>query len=103
MKGMLHIVNKSPSERPALASCLRIASAGDSVLLIEDGAYAAAVNSGFGKQLQAKRMDLDLYVLAPDLQARGLHNDQLIKGIVVIDYAGFVDLVADHRTNQSWL
>ena len=31
---MLHIVNKSPQERPSLDSCLRIAEQGGSILLI---------------------------------------------------------------------
>ena len=37
---MLHIVNKSPLERPALDACLRIAEPG-AILLIEDAVYAA--------------------------------------------------------------
>ena len=38
---MLHIVNKSPYERNALESCLRLAQPGSALLLIEDGVYAA--------------------------------------------------------------
>ena len=37
---MLHIVNKSPYEKSALASCLAHATKGSAVLLIEDGVYA---------------------------------------------------------------
>jgi len=103
MSNMLHIVNKSPSERPALASCLRLAVAGNSVLLIEDGVYAALASSSSSEQLQARGGELKLYVLEADLQARGLQDDELIPGIELIDYAGFVDLVAGHTVNQSWL
>jgi tRNA 2-thiouridine synthesizing protein B len=42
MKKMLHTVNKSPFEHSALDTCLRYAREGASVLLIEDGVYAAA-------------------------------------------------------------
>lgn len=100
---MLHIVNKSSSERSALASCLRVAIAGSSVLLIEDGVYAALQDSTWSEQLGAHSGELKLYVLEPDLNARGLLQDDLIPGFEIIDYAGFVDLVTDHATNQSWL
>ena len=103
MSGMLHIVNKSPSERPALVSCLRVAAAGSSVLLIEDGVYAALASPTCNQQLKACSDNLNLFVLGADLQARGLLNDELIQGFQIIDYAGFVDLVTEHPLNQSWL
>ncbi len=37
---MLHIVNKSPLERVAFESALRMAKPGATILLIEDGIYA---------------------------------------------------------------
>jgi tRNA 2-thiouridine synthesizing protein B len=40
--------------------------------------------------------------LKPDLDARAL-GDRVIEGIATVDYAGFVDLVAEHRNCQSWL
>lgn len=94
---MLHIVNKSPNERNALASCLRVAQAGQALLLIEDGVIAAT-----GQGLGDAASRLKVYALAPDLAARGLAA-KLAPGITAIDYAGFVDLVAEHSTSQSWL
>ncbi len=41
MNTMLHLVNKSPFERNALDSCLRVAKPGASIMLLEDGVYAA--------------------------------------------------------------
>ena len=41
MNTMLHLINKSPTDRNSLDSCLRLAEAGSSVLLLEDGVYAA--------------------------------------------------------------
>jgi tRNA 2-thiouridine synthesizing protein B len=38
---MLHTVNKSPTDRNSLESCIRLAKKGGSVLLIEDGVYGA--------------------------------------------------------------
>ncbi len=41
-------------------------------------------------------------VLGPDVQARGIEG-KLADGIKVVDYDGFVDLVAEHDTVQAWL
>jgi tRNA 2-thiouridine synthesizing protein B len=46
---------------------------------------------------------LSFYVLGPDLKARGISEDKVIDGIKVVDYNGFVDLVTEHDTTQSWL
>jgi tRNA 2-thiouridine synthesizing protein B len=45
---------------------------------------------------------MPVYVLGPDLEARGLAQ-RVIDGVTVVDYAGFVQLVADHRNCQTWL
>ena len=99
---MLHIVNKSPGERQALASCLRMAQDGSAVLLIEDGVYAALQGSDGSAGLQAATARLKVYALKPDRDARGI-SSRVIEGVTTVDYTGFVDLVARHPTNQSWL
>ena len=103
MKTMLHIVNKSPTERSSLDSCLRLATPGNSVLLIEDGVYAALETSKISATLHERNQDIEFFVLEPDLQARGLSPEALNQAFKIIDYAGFVDLVAGHSVNQSWL
>ncbi len=97
---MLHIVNKSPSERTALASCLAHAAAGHALLLIEDAVYAAT--RGGAAALAAAPDGLKVYVLGPDLQARGLAGT-LADGVTAVDYKGFVELVAAQPRVQSWL
>lgn len=99
---MLHIVNKSPYEKSALDSCLRVAQPGSAVILIEDGVYAAARGGSAAGKLQSAAASLKLYVLAADVEARGL-KERVIDGVTLVDYAGFVELVASHPTNQSWL
>jgi len=47
--------------------------------------------------------DFTFYVLGPDVAARGLGDTPLIEGLTVVDYEGFVDLVAEHEVTQSWL
>jgi len=101
--GMLHIVNKSPFERNTLESCIRLASNGASLLLIEDGIYGAMNGSVKAQEIKDKTVNIKLYVLGPDLRARGMSEDQLIDGVSVVDYGGFVDLVTEHDKVQSWL
>ena len=99
---MLHIVNKSHTERNALASCLRLAKDGQALLLTEDGIYAATAAAAAASGIAAATGRLKVYALQPDVQARGMAG-KLAANITAIDYAGFVDLVAEHSTSQSWL
>lgn len=99
---MLHIVNKSPAHTRTLDSCLRIALPGHSVLLIEDAVYAAVPGHSAAAALHAACGKLNIYVLQPDLEARGMQG-ALAEGITTVDYGGFVDLVAAHSASQSWL
>jgi tRNA 2-thiouridine synthesizing protein B len=39
----------------------------------------------------------------PDFAARGMKAENLIDGIQGVDYAGFVDLVAEYKATQAWL
>jgi tRNA 2-thiouridine synthesizing protein B len=98
---MLHIVNKSPFERNTLDAVLRIAQSG-SLLLIEDGVYAATRGNAAEARLTAAMARLKVYALLPDLEARAV-ADRLIDSVTSVDYAGFVDLVAEHPSCQSWL
>ncbi len=99
---MLHIVNKSPLERSTLDSCLAAAQPGAALLLIEDGVYAATRGNAAEGKLRAALGRLEIYVLAPDLEARGMAQ-ALAPGVKPIDYAGFVELAAQHKNCQSWL
>ena len=99
---MLHIVNKSPYEKSSLASCLAHALKGSAVLLIEDAVYAATKGNSAEADIRRAMQELPVYALGPDLEARGVRAS-IVDGVQVVDYGGFVDLVAEHRTNQSWL
>lgn len=100
---MLHIVNKSPFERVAFESCLDHATAGDSILMIEDAAVGAVEGTVFADKVKAAMADKSVYVLGGDLTARGMNEGRIIDGVKVVDYAGFVDLTADNEKTQSWL
>lgn len=98
---MLHIINKSPLSNCSLDSCLRVATTG-SILLIEDAVYAATTGNAYESKLRESMAGLQVYVLKPDLEARGL-ADRLMDGVTPVDYAGFVELTVSNKNCQSWL
>jgi len=100
---ILHTVNKSPFEKNNLESCLRYAKSGSAILLIEDGIYAALAGTSFEKKVMTAMDELDVYCLAPDMKARGFSSANMIDGIKLVDYAGFVDLTVEYDKVQAWL
>ena len=44
-----------------------------------------------------------MYVLGPDLVARGLDKNSLINNIEIIDYQEFVKLAVENERIQNWL
>ena len=100
---VLHIVNKSPYDRNSLDACLRLAKADSSILLIEDGIYAVQKNSAAAEKMQQALNNHRVYALEPDLKARGISADNMLDGISLVDYDGFVQLTTEHDKLQSWL
>ncbi len=93
---ILHTINKS-LQHSAIESCLRVASNGSAIILIEDGVYGAVAPSPLEEVMDR----FELYVLEADAKARGI-NDKLIPGIKCVDYQGFVVLATECDSVQSW-
>lgn len=100
---MLHTVNKSPFEKNSLDSALRLAKDGSALLLIEDGVYAAMKGTAVEGKVRDAARRLKVFVLGPDLKARGLEESKVIDGVGVVDYGGFVDLAAENDKVQAWV
>ncbi len=100
---MLHTVNKSPFEKNSLETCLRLIENNSSLLLIEDAVYGALTNTNIEDKIVNAQSTITVYVLGPDLKARGLDKNSLITNIEIIDYKGFVKLVAENEQIQNWL
>lgn len=96
---MLHLINKSPFESMSLEDCLKYANKGASILLYEDGIYAAMPGTAFADRMSGVTSDYKVYVLKEDMQLRGV--DKVMDGITEVDYAGFVGLVEESKT-ASW-
>ena len=99
----LHTVNKSPFESNALTSCITHALDGSSILLFEDGVYGALAQGAFAENISESKSRCHLYVLGPDLKARGLDDSLLLSDMNVVDYVDFVRLAAEHDKVQAWL
>ncbi|MBC8520336.1 MAG: sulfurtransferase complex subunit TusB [Gammaproteobacteria bacterium] len=95
---MLHIVNKSPFEKDSFTSCMAHATDSSTVLLIEDGVYAALKGSSVEGDLSKAKV----VALQSDVAARGIEGN-LVEGVDLVDYADFVDLVANGDGVQSWV
>ena len=100
---MLHTVNKSPFERSNLDACLKRAAKGSAILLYEDAVYAAVAGTAVAERVAQAAQEHEIYVLAPDLQARGMMDATLVEGVRTVDYTGFVELVAAKGTTTAWL
>ena len=99
----LHTVNKSPFERSTLVSCLNHTVSGDKILMIDDGVISVRKGNAFEELVKSAQVNCALYVLAPDMAARGIAEGDLVDGVTPVDYNGFVDLVAECDRTQSWL
>ena len=60
-------------------------------------------NTNIEEKIINAQTNIKLYVLGPDLKARGLDKNSLITNIEIIDYKGFVKLVAENEKIQNWL
>jgi tRNA 2-thiouridine synthesizing protein B len=99
---LLHTVSKSPFERSNLDSCLKLAKPGSTVLLYEDGVIGAMQGTALAARIAEAAKNLKLCVLGPDLAARGLDAGNVVPGVAVVDYAGFVDLADQASAVQAW-
>ncbi len=99
----LNIVNKSPFEKRSLDQCLARINEGDALLLIEDATVVAASGTAYTEQLTSAGKSGALYVLQPDLEARGFADKPLVDGFNAVDYKGFVALAAEYDRVHSWL
>jgi len=97
---MLHTVNKSPFSSHSLDTALRFIRAGESVLLLEDGVYAAMAGTSYEKTILGLTGQNPVFALSADVKARGIEN--LVEGVEVVDYGKFVDLVSENAVN-TWL
>jgi len=92
----LHSVSRSPSHR-LVDTCASLLRPGDAIIFIEDGCFHCLQVS------LIKQVDIKLYYLEADMQARGLGASN-INGAKseIVDYDRFVDLCCEHDKLVNW-
>lgn len=97
----LHLVSIAPTAGTALTDCLRVARAGDALLLLGDGVYALAAPAAMAALAQAAATGIALHALVADSDARGLAS-RVPTGITLVDDNGFVALTEKYARCISW-
>ncbi len=95
---MLHILRHSPFNAD-LETLLRCVSAGDDLLLMQDGVIAAIKDSRYLELLLAASISVS--ALREDLEARGLAA-QISSKIDAVSYNDFVRLAVKHERQITW-
>ena len=98
----LHIINTSPNLRSALQACLDVCQTDDGVIFIEDAVLAVKQDTPSAQIIQENLAANTCYALLPDLQARGIRPEQIMKGIEQIDYLGFVKITTEYDRTLTW-
>ena len=93
----MHTLNASPKSA-AFTDCLRVIGAGDALLLMGDGVYAAIADTDASAAIQAS--GVEIYVLEADTAAAGVSN--LLEGATRVDMGGFVALTERFPRQQAW-
>lgn len=99
---MLHVVVRAPWAGDGLARALAHHRSGDALLLAQDAAAAACASTRLAPDLDARLRGAGAHVLAHDLAARGLDGAALREGVVAIDDAAWVALVAACANGITW-
>jgi tRNA 2-thiouridine synthesizing protein B len=100
---ILHIINKSPYQSNIFNNCLEMiqhSSTMNNLLLIEEAVIAGIENTLYANNLQ-KLVNMQIYILANDLKARGL-DTKIPSAFKPIDHKQFVQLVIEHEKTVSW-
>ncbi len=97
---MLYTIFVSPYQNDVLwKDLLAQLQSNDVLVLFEDAVYGVLSSNAW--QTDLKKQKIAVYVLLPDLKARGLNID-LIDGIKVIDYLDFVSISERHHPQVKW-
>jgi tRNA 2-thiouridine synthesizing protein B len=95
----LHTLNKTTSN--LLKLCISALAAGDSLLLYEDGIYAAMGNAENQQVFLKLPAGIKLYTLIEDMQARGI-TDKVPEIFSRITYRDFVRLSLSCSKVVNW-
>lgn len=96
---MLHLIFQSSIDSALLQRIDR----GDDVVFLENALFrmhkGASLRGEFQQMLKNR---VYLYVLAGELETRGIKEDELLLGVEVIGFSGFVELTEKNKVVRTW-
>ncbi|BCG64437.1 MAG: tRNA 2-thiouridine synthesizing protein B [Methyloprofundus sp.] len=95
---MLHIVSINTGHAELFA---RIGQ-GDAVIFIGDAVLALHKNATHNESLLQCCQDRQCYILAPDMQLRGLTAVEVLAKLTLLDYPEFVQLTIEYDVIKTW-
>lgn len=96
---MLHLVFQSPID----IAVLERMDSGDVAVFLESAVLGVLQKGRLADVLAAKvGSNRRLFVLSEDMVIRGILVSELVAGLEVIDYSGFVNLAVENQLIQSW-
>ncbi|MGR9000426.1 MAG: sulfurtransferase complex subunit TusB [Gammaproteobacteria bacterium] len=95
---MLHLIFQSPID----AAILERIDSGDDVVFLENSVLRILQEGCLSDTLSRLLNYNHLYVLADDIEVRGIGADELVNGIEVIDYSELVRLTVKNPVIQTW-
>ena len=107
---ILYLYGFSPRLRDKIESLLKIlkeqikSNFEIHIALIHDGVIGSTTIGKVSEiLLELSNLPLNLYVLIPDLKARGMDSNNLFNKIRGIDYEDLVDILVDTQKIVSWM
>jgi sulfur relay protein TusB/DsrH len=95
---MLHLITQSPIDR----AIFQRLETGDDVLFLDKAVLNLLQRGSLNTALTSLLTQYQFYVLIDDLEVRGVGSAELLKGLNVIDYTGFVELAVKNIHIQTW-
>ena len=95
---MLHIISQVPIE----AAIIGRIDSGGTIILIEDAVLSTLRLGEMAEQWLGLLEYHRVCVLEADLDARGVSKGEIVDGLEVVDYRGFVELTVENAVIHSW-
>ena len=95
---MLHLIYQSPLE----SATLERTACGDSLLFLGNALFRLLKTATQATELEQISKTHSLFVLEDEIQIRGIDSCDLVTGITVINYEGFVNLTIENASIHTW-
>ena len=96
---MLHLIFQATIDKSIFS---RIAS-GDDVVFLENAVFTINKRGLLAKQLEVMLQNhINLFVLNRELESRGIVENELVAGIIGIEYSDLVKLTEKNKTSCTW-